>query len=155
MEPKREYRRVPKQFNPMAVCARCDRDATQTRMSRLCVFAVQPHSDFLCDECHEKETMMEVVANSADLLDDRPATTNPFDDHKTANLIDKPRPWGRPLTYPLAHLAIGEAATLSAPTSADVKRICSNVSQYGRRHDRAYRCKTDRQTRVMTITRVR
>ena len=153
MEPKREYRRVPKQFNPMAVCARCDRDATQTRMSRLCVFAVQPHSDFLCDECHEKETMMEVVANSADLLDDRPATTNPFDDHKTANLIDKPRPWGRPLTYPLAHLAIGEAATLSAPTSADIKRICRNVSQYGQRHDRGYTCRT--KDGVTTVTRIR
>ncbi len=52
-------------------------------------------------------------------------------------------------------MAVGDCVTLDAPTSADVKRIARNVSQYGRRHDRGYRCKTDRQTRVMTITRVR
>ena len=108
-----------------------------------------------CGAIPRKSAMDALIADSADLLDDRPATTNPFDDRKTANLTDKPRPWGRPLTYPLAHLAIGEAATLPAPTADDVKRIARNVSQYGRRHDRAYRCKTDRQTRVMTITRVR
>ena len=73
----------------------------------------------------------------------------------TSEPIDRNKPQGRPLTYPLADLAIGEAATLPAPTTTDVKRLCTNVSQYGRRHDRAYRCKTDRQTRVMTITRVR
>ena len=65
------------------------------------------------------------------------------------------KPFGRPPTYPLAHLAIGEAATLPAPTADDVKRIARNVSQYGLRNDRYYRCKTDRATRLMTITRVR
>lgn len=65
------------------------------------------------------------------------------------------RCFGRPPVYLFGPMDIGDVVTLDVPTSADVKRICTNVSQYGRRHDRGYRCKTDRQTRVMTITRVR
>lgn len=62
--------------------------------------------------------------------------------------------FGRPRTYPLADLAVGGKATMPAPTSADVKRIARNVSQYGMRHNRRYMCRTDRQTGVMTITRL-
>lgn len=62
---------------------------------------------------------------------------------------------GRPPTYPFASMAVGDAATLPAPTAADVKRIARNASQYGMRYDRFYRCKTDRKTRIMTITRIR
>ena len=56
---------------------------------------------------------------------------------------------------PLATMAVGESYTADAPTTADCKRIARNVSQYGMRHDRGYTCRTDRQTRVMTVTRVR
>lgn len=43
-------RTVPSQFNQMAVCRRCDRDALETRISFYCVDAINggPH---LCDEC--------------------------------------------------------------------------------------------------------
>ena len=65
------------------------------------------------------------------------------------------RCFGRPPVYPFGPMDIGDVVTLDVPTSADVKRVCSNVSQYGLRHGRAYACKTDRATRQMTITRVR
>ena len=56
---------------------------------------------------------------------------------------------------PLATMAVGESYTDDAPTTADCKRIARNVSQHGMRHDRGYTCRTDRQTRVMIVTRVR
>jgi hypothetical protein len=51
-------------------------------------------------------------------------------------------------------MAVGEVWHVDAPEPADCKRIARNVSQYGVRHDRGYLCRTDRQTRVMTVTRV-
>ena len=65
------------------------------------------------------------------------------------------KPFGRPRSYPLYEMAIGDTVDLSAPTPADVKRIARNASQYGLRHGRFYRCKTDREARVLTITRIR
>lgn len=65
------------------------------------------------------------------------------------------RRFGRPPTYPFPHMAVGATAAMPAPTPADVKRIARNASQYGLRHDRFYRCSTDRDTRTMTITRIR
>jgi len=50
---------------------------------------------------------------------------------------------------------VGEVWHVDAPEPADCKRIARNVSQYGVRHDKGYLCRTDRQTRVMTVTRVR
>lgn len=73
----------------------------------------------------------------------------------TSEPIDRNKPQGRPSLYGFPDLAVGESVDVPVPTPADVKRMCTNASQYGRRHDRGYRCKTDRQTRVMTITRVR
>lgn len=63
--------------------------------------------------------------------------------------------FGRPVTYPLRDMEVGDEAEMEAPTAADVKRIARNVSQYGARHDRFYRCRTDMATRIMTITRIR
>lgn len=57
------------------------------------------------------------------------------------------------MTYPLRGLAVGDSVTMPAPTSADIKRICRNVSQHGQRHDRGYICRT--KAGVTTITRVR
>ena len=63
------------------------------------------------------------------------------------------KPFGRPPTYPLGPMAVGDQITMPAPTSADIKRICRNVSQHGQRHDRGYICRT--KAGVTTITRVR
>lgn len=50
-------------------------------------------------------------------------------------------------------MAVGDSFTMPAPTSADIKRICRNVSQYGQRHDRGYTCRT--KDGVTTVTRIR
>lgn len=63
--------------------------------------------------------------------------------------------FGRPRTYPFHDMSKGDSVTLDAPTPADVKRIARNASQYGLRHDRRYMCRTDPNSRVMTITRLR
>ncbi len=63
--------------------------------------------------------------------------------------------FGRPVSYPLSGMEVGEEVQMEADTPADVKRIARNVSQYGARHDRFYRCRTDPITRIMTITRIR
>jgi hypothetical protein len=47
---------------------------------------------------------------------------------------------------------LGDVVQLPAPTSADVKRICRNASQYGIRTGRFYQCRTIEG--VTTITRV-
>lgn len=62
---------------------------------------------------------------------------------------------GRPSIYGLTPMAVGDSVAMPAPTGADVKRIARNVSQYGQRNNRYYRCKTDITTRIMTITRIR
>lgn len=61
---------------------------------------------------------------------------------------------GRPTTYPLRGMDVGDEVEMEAETAADVKRIARNTSQYGLRHNRVYRCKTDAITRIMTITRI-
>lgn len=45
-----KFRSAAGHFNPMAVCSTCDRDATQTRISRYCIHAIE-HTPLLCDEC--------------------------------------------------------------------------------------------------------
>lgn len=61
--------------------------------------------------------------------------------------------FGRPPAYPLREMAVGDYITLPAPTSADIKRLARNVSQFGVRNDRGYRCRT--KAGVMTVTRMR
>lgn len=70
-------------------------------------------------------------------------------------MTEEPKRFGRPHAYPLHRMDVGERVRMDVPTAADVKRICRNVSQYGQRHDKAFACKTDRQTRVMVIERIR
>jgi len=69
---------------------------------------------------------------------------------ETVEKQEKPR-----LTYRLSEMAVGDTMDIPVPTGADVKRIANNASKYGERYERFYRCKTDRKTRIMTITRVR
>ena len=68
---------------------------------------------------------------------------------------EKTKKFGRPSTYGLGAMAVGDTVTMPAPEPADVKRIARNTSQYGIRTDTQFRCRTDRKTRVTTITRIR
>jgi hypothetical protein len=56
---------------------------------------------------------------------------------------------------PLALMAVGDVWHVGKVTPADCKRVARNVSQYGIRHDKGYRCSTDLETREMTVTRLR
>lgn len=59
------------------------------------------------------------------------------------------------MTNNLNALAVGETFQHPVPTGADVKKATKAASQYGVRNDKGFRCKTDRKTRIMVITRVR
>jgi hypothetical protein len=48
--PSIAFRKVEGHLNPMAVCTCCERDATQTRISRYCIAAISGDS-LLCDDC--------------------------------------------------------------------------------------------------------
>ena len=48
----------------------------------------------------------------------------------------------RPMIYPIGTLEVGEVATMPAANKGDAKRISRNVSQYGIRKGRAFRCRT-------------
>ena len=59
----------------------------------------------------------------------------------------------RPMIYPMGTLAIGEIARVSADKKGDAKRTSRNVSQYGIRHGKAFKCRTV--NGVTFITRLR
>ena len=61
----------------------------------------------------------------------------------------------RPSTYGLHEMAVGESKDFPAPTPNDNKRIARRASAFGIKHDRCYRCKTNKKTRITTITRIR
>ena len=48
----------------------------------------------------------------------------------------------RPMIYPMGTLEIGEVATMPAENKGDPKRTSRNVSQYGIRHGKAFKCRT-------------
>lgn len=48
--PSIAFREVEGYFNPMAICAGCERDATQTSISRYCIAAISGEP-LLCDDC--------------------------------------------------------------------------------------------------------
>lgn len=48
----------------------------------------------------------------------------------------------RPMTYPMADLAIGETVSMNADQPGDPKRISRNCSQYGIRKGRCYKVRT-------------
>lgn len=48
----------------------------------------------------------------------------------------------RPMIYPMGTLEVGEVATMPAAKKGDTKRINRNVSQYGIRHGKAFKCRT-------------
>jgi len=44
--------------------------------------------------------------------------------------------------YPMGTLEIGEVATMPATERGNAKRTSRNVSQYGIRHGKAFKCRT-------------
>jgi hypothetical protein len=48
----------------------------------------------------------------------------------------------RPMTYPMGTLAVGDVGTMPAANRGDAKRISRNVSQYGIRNGKAFKCRT-------------
>ena len=48
----------------------------------------------------------------------------------------------RPMFYPMGTLEIGEVATMPATERGNAKRTSRNVSQYGIRHGKAFKCRT-------------
>jgi len=48
----------------------------------------------------------------------------------------------RPMTYPMGTLEVGESATMPATKKGDAKRTSRNVSQYGIRNGKAFKCRT-------------
>ena len=59
----------------------------------------------------------------------------------------------RPMIYPLGTLEVGEVATMPADKKGSIKRTSRNVSQYGIRHGKAFKCRTV--NGVTFITRLR
>ena len=48
----------------------------------------------------------------------------------------------RPMIYPMGTLEVGEVATMPADKKGSVKRTSRNVSQYGIRHGKCFKCRT-------------
>ena len=48
----------------------------------------------------------------------------------------------RPMFYPMGTLEVGDTATMPATKKGDAKRTSRNVSQYGLRHGKAFKCRT-------------
>ena len=48
----------------------------------------------------------------------------------------------RPMFYPMGTLEVGEVATMPATERGHAKRTSRNVSQYGIRHGKAFKCRT-------------
>jgi hypothetical protein len=46
------------------------------------------------------------------------------------------------MVYPMGTLEIGEVATMPADQKGHAKRTSRNVSQYGVRHGKVFRCRT-------------
>jgi hypothetical protein len=48
----------------------------------------------------------------------------------------------RPMIYPMGTLDVGEVATMPAANRGDAKRTSRNVSQYGIRNGKSFKCRT-------------
>jgi hypothetical protein len=60
----------------------------------------------------------------------------------------------RPMIYPMGTMEIGDVATMPATNRGDPRRISRNVSQYGIRNGRSYKCRTDVVKGLTFITRL-
>lgn len=48
----------------------------------------------------------------------------------------------RPMIYPMGTLEVGEVGTMPATNIGDAKRTSRNVSQYGIRNGKSFKCRT-------------
>jgi len=48
----------------------------------------------------------------------------------------------RPMIYPMGTMEVNEMATMPATKRGDAKRTNRNVSQYGIRHGKTFKCRT-------------
>ena len=48
----------------------------------------------------------------------------------------------RPMFYPMGTLEVGEVGTMPATNIGDAKRTSRNVSQYGIRNGKTFKCRT-------------
>ena len=48
----------------------------------------------------------------------------------------------RPMIYPMGTLEVGEVGTMPAANVGDAKRTSRNVSQYGIRNGKTFKCRT-------------
>jgi len=48
----------------------------------------------------------------------------------------------RPMRYPMGDMEVGDITTMPAANKGDAKRISRNVSQYGIRKGKAFKCRT-------------
>lgn len=48
----------------------------------------------------------------------------------------------RPMTYPMGDIAVGESVSMPADVKGLAKRTSRNVSQYGIRNGKAFKCRT-------------
>jgi hypothetical protein len=48
----------------------------------------------------------------------------------------------RPMIYPMGDMEVGDITTMTAADKGSAKRISRNVSQYGIRSGKAFRCRT-------------
>ena len=70
-------------------------------------------------------------------------------------MIEEQRLQGRPPIYPLREVPLGGTIDFEAPTLRDTRRIHKNVHQFGERNQRRFKGKMNRETRVITFTRVK
>ena len=71
------------------------------------------------------------------------------------SVSDEPKKMGRPPVYPFNTMEIGDTYTVHAPTSKDAKRVHRAASNYSDRHEKGFRGRMDRKTRMITFVRVR
>ena len=48
----------------------------------------------------------------------------------------------RPMIYPMGDMEVGDITTMPADTKGSAKRTSRNVSQYGIRNGKAFKCRT-------------
>jgi hypothetical protein len=48
----------------------------------------------------------------------------------------------RPMTYPMGRMVVGDVETMPATERGWAKRTSRNVSQYGMRHGKCFKCRT-------------
>lgn len=46
------------------------------------------------------------------------------------------------MTYPMGDIAVGDVVIMHSSKKGDPKRIARNVSQYGIRHGKCFKCRT-------------